>query len=110
MSEKAELFTFLDSDLGLNSRWAASTPEELLRRPWKAYWRLNFEQVREMWASSKHPEVLSWRLNSDDPFDRPWRNWCESINATQKELVVEDRADSVSLRKDQDNSEYSVFR
>lgn len=110
MSDNAELFTFLDSDLRLDPPWRPSTPEELLRRPWKAYWPPNSKQVREMWASSKYPEVLSWRFNPDDPFDRPWRSWCESINAAEKEFMVEDGVDGVGLGRDQDNSEYSGFR
>jgi hypothetical protein len=41
----------------------------------------------QTWLHSEFPEVLSWRFDHRQPFDRPWRNWTRSARALEERAV-----------------------
>src|SRR5882762_6038228 len=63
-----------------------------LRQPWRSYWPPKCEITMQIWLYSEFPEVLSWRFDHRQPFDRPWRTWTRSARA------LEERATSLPCR------------
>lgn len=49
-----------------------------LVRPWKAYWPPEAGSELHAMLEQNVPEVLTWRFNPKDPFDRPWQSWTKS--------------------------------
>ena len=69
-----------------------NSPESItttsLRQPWRAYWPPRSSNVLNIWSHSEYPEVLSWRFDNSQPFDRPWRIWTKSVRAKNEEGTV----------------------
>lgn len=63
-------------------------------RPWKATWPPQEGSAVWNWLASMNPDVLRWRYDSSNPFDRPWRQWTRQ--ALQKEVSVSPRKEAVS--------------
>ena len=70
---------FYDTEQREQSSSQNFSAEEIVRRPWKAFWPPRTEVTFKIWLRSEFPEVLSWRFDADKPFDQPWRDWLRSI-------------------------------
>lgn len=76
---------FYDSEEREHSPVKDVSTEEIARRPWKAFWPPRSRGNFDNWLSSEYPEVLSWRFDSDKPFDQPWRIWLRTIQIIDEE-------------------------
>jgi hypothetical protein len=74
----------LDADTNVKGAEDEATETRVLRQPWRAYWPPRCDKTMEIWLHSEFPQVLSWRFDHHQPFDRPWRSWTRSARATQE--------------------------
>jgi hypothetical protein len=67
-----------------------------MNQPWKAFWRFSCGEDPGSWSESEFPEVLSWKFDPANPFDRPWRAWTRTELARKE---VPPMLDSVIKRE-----------
>ncbi|KAK4163004.1 hypothetical protein QBC43DRAFT_320356 [Cladorrhinum sp. PSN259] len=63
---------FLDS---LNEKYGSSAESAALVRPWKSYWPPEVDGEVYKTLKKNVPEVLNFRFNPKEPFERPWQWW-----------------------------------
>ncbi len=82
----------LDTDTNVKGAKDEATETRVLHQPWQAYWPPRCDKTMEIWLHSEFPQVLSWRFDHHQPFDRPWRGW------TRSGLALQDRVVALSFR------------
>jgi hypothetical protein len=78
----------LDSEPDEQGRSHELTTVRCLRQPWRAYWPPKSGNVLDLWLRSEYPEVLTWRFDRTQPFDRPWRIWTRSARAMKEQGAI----------------------
>lgn len=73
-----------DSELDMDSRKTTLRKQQ----PWRLFWPPTSQKILNIWRQSEHPEVLSWRFDRTQPFDRPWRTWTKSFFAQMEEGAI----------------------
>lgn len=74
----------LEADTNVKGAKEEATETRVLRQPWRAYWPPRCDKTMEIWLHSEFPQVVSWRFDHHQPFDRPWRSWTRSARALQE--------------------------
>jgi hypothetical protein len=88
MKNESSIVWYLDSEPDEQETKNASTKTVHARQPWRSYWPPRCRKMREVWLRSEFPEVLSWRFDRTQPFDRPWRTWTKSAHAMEEQAVM----------------------
>jgi hypothetical protein len=92
MNQQSYIMWHLDPEASVEDVKDDPTETRGLRQPWRSYWPPKCEKMMQIWLYSEFPEVLSWRFDHRQPFDRPWRTWTRSARA------LEERATSLPCR------------
>ena len=87
--DKLDFSWFLDAEQDGPSSSTDLSTKELLRRPWRAYWPPRSEDDLRTWLRCEYSEVLTWRFNSNNPFDRPWRHWARTVLSKKEEKDIQ---------------------
>src|SRR6266498_3120692 len=75
MAVKLGVTHFLDSEPSFRGPDGQIEISEASRRPWRSYWPPRSGSDLYEWLITECPQVLSWRFDPDQPFDRPWQFW-----------------------------------
>jgi hypothetical protein len=85
---RSDVMWYLDSGPINEDTNVESTETIATRQPWRSYWPPKCHSIMDIWIHSEFPEVLSWRFDRTQPFDRPWRNWTRSARAVEEQSAV----------------------
>jgi hypothetical protein len=88
MENESNIVWYLDLEPDEQGTKDESTKTICARQPWRSYWPPRCHKMREVWLRSEFPEVLSWRFDRTQPFDRPWRAWTKSANAIEEQAAM----------------------
>lgn len=86
--DESNIVWYLDSEPEEPGTKNESAKTIRARQPWRSYWPPRCHKVREEWLHSEFPEVLSWRFDRTQPFDRPWRAWTRSTRAMEEPAAM----------------------
>lgn len=83
---------------------AARNDGDRIERPWKGFWPPIAEKDHKYWLKTDSPEVLKWKFDAGNTFDRPWRAYTRTeaakVEPAYTIIPTSNGADPVPSRED----------